>query len=82
MKNFLTERDIKERITELYNSSPNIHISISIKRPRLELSDVEAEIKGVYAHLFSIEARDKGFSQIHSVQYSDVLIGKVKILEL
>ena len=78
----LNEQTIKNRIRELYESNPHIHISISMRRPRIELSNVEAVIKGVYSHLFSIEVRDKGYPQTYNVQYTEILINRVEIAEL
>ena len=82
MSIILTEEIIRKRIKELYEKGESIHMNISIKKPRISLQNVSARIRGVYAHLFSIEVYDKGYPQIYSVQYAEILINRVEIAEL
>lgn len=78
----LTEKELKERIKKLYEQNPNIHINLTLKRAKENLKNLPAVITGVYTHLFSVQVEDKGFPQTYSVQYAEVLINKVEILEL
>lgn len=82
MNSILTEEKIRKRIKELYEKGEPIHMNVSIKKPRISLQNVSVKIRGVYAHLFSIEVYDKGYPQIYSVQYAEVLINRVEIAEL
>ncbi len=73
---------IREKIKELYESSPCVHISVNMTRPRLVINDSPAVIKGVYPNIFRIEEVSTGYPRSHSLQYTDVLIGHIKISEL
>ena len=69
---------IKNRVRELYLSNPDIHIDVSIKRPKIKIVNQEAKIIGVYKILFQIEAEGKRYT----VLYSDILIKNVRIAEM
>ena len=73
---------IRESITRLYKTNPHIHISVNMIRPKLNIDNQSAVITGVYANLFRIEENSLGFRRYHSIQYSALLIGQVKIAEL
>ncbi|MGI6772221.1 MAG: hypothetical protein GX264_06055 [Clostridiales bacterium] len=73
---------IRDKIKKLYNTNPNIHINVLMKRPTICLSNEPAVIKGVYPHLFLIEERSSGFSRCRTVQYTDVLTKCVEIVEI
>lgn len=77
-----TVDEIKRKIKELYESSPCVHISVNMTRPRLIISNSPAVIKGVYPNIFRIEEMSSGYPRSHSLQYTDVLIGHIKISEL
>ena len=69
---------IKNRVRERYLSNPDIHIDVSIKRPKIRIVNQEAKIIGVYKNLFQIKAEGKRYT----VLYSDILIKNVRIAEL
>lgn len=73
---------IKKHIKRLYEKDPNIHIDVSLSHPKLYLENAPAVIKGVYSNLFRIEEERSGYAQSHSLQYADVLIGRIRIREL
>ena len=73
---------VKTAIEELYKNNPNIHISVDIPRPRIEVEKTSAVITGVYKNFFQIEEYDRGRPTRHTIQYGDVLIGHVIIEEL
>ncbi len=75
---------IKNKIYNLYKSDPNIHISLSMTGPKINLNNEPALITGVYSHIFQIQASD-GVTDIvkrYSLQYSDVLTKQITIAEL
>ena len=75
----MTEIDkVKRKIQTLYRTNPFIHVDVSIKRPKVLVNGQQARIVGVYPHIFQIEAEGKRYS----LQYSDVLIKSIRILEL
>jgi len=38
-------------------------------------------IKGVYPHIFQIEERSSGSTKCHTLQYTDVLLHHIEIVE-
>lgn len=77
-----TVEEVKERIEALFREEREIHIDITMSRPRLIVRGTPARIKAVYPNLFRVEENDIGAPRCHLVRYSDVLIGQVKIAEL
>ncbi len=73
---------IREQIKKLYSENPEIHLNVSLKRPRIQLENTTATIKGVYPHIFQIEENTSGKPKQHTLQYTDILIGNIDILEL
>lgn len=49
---------------------------------QIVLSEIDAQITGVYKNIFQIEESSSGSLRRHTFQYSDVLIGQVVIDEL
>ncbi len=79
----MTQLDaIREKIKKLHRESPIIHLSASISRPRLSLSNAEVEITGVYPHVFIVKEINSPGRNLHTVQYTDVLIKHIVISEL
>ncbi len=77
-----TEVYIRTKITELFQSNPNIHMNVSLSRPRLQLENAPAKILGVYPHIFQIEESSTGKVRRHILQYSDILTHQIVIAEL
>ena len=73
---------IKSKIQELYQSNPNIHIHVSIAKPRIILKNEPVVIKGVYPHIFQIEEQYGDTVKCHTLQYADILTKNIQILEL
>ncbi len=77
-----TEETIRSDIRALMETAPRIHMDVSISRPKLQLTDAEATIIGVYPHFFIIEESSTGRVRRHSLGYADVLIRRIIIREL
>ena len=73
---------VKAQVKRRYETNPQIHLNVSLSRPRLSPQNTRAVIKGVYAHIFIIEENESGFPQCHTLQYADLLTGHIVILEL
>jgi uncharacterized protein Veg len=73
---------IKKGIERIYEKSPNVHLDVSFKHPKLQLEHDSVKIIGAYANLFRIEEYSSVTAQCHSLQYADVLAGHIKIHEL
>ena len=73
---------IKARIRDLYQTNPAIHINVSITKPKIQLRNEPVIIKGVYPHIFQIEEQSSGLPKMHTLQYADVLMHRIDILEL
>lgn len=74
--------DIKKNIKNLYETNPDIHINVITSYPKMSLLNEPARITGVYKNLFRLEEYSRGFRQIHTFQYSDILIKRIEIIEL
>lgn len=73
---------ISEKIQERYDTNPQIRINVSLIRPNIRLKNEPVIIKGVFPHFFMIEDQNGGANKTLSLQYSDVLIGSIEILDL
>ena len=73
---------IKKKIQKLFATDPNIHVNVSINKPRIRLINEPAVIKGVYPHIFQIEEYSSGAAVCQSIQYNALLTGQVEIIEL
>lgn len=75
-------QQIRQRISERYRSDPNIRINVSIRQPRLRLSNVPVKIAGVYRHIFQVEEYSSGQPKRHALQYADVLTHDIELLDI
>ena len=75
-------QQIRQRISERYRSDPNIRINVSIRQPRLRLSNVPVKITGVYRHIFQVEEDSSGQPKRHALQYADVLTHDIELLDI
>lgn len=73
---------IKNRIQEIYRTDPHIHIRIKTSHSRSPEPDRPAVIKEIYPNIFRVEENDDGCTKYLSVQYAEILMGQVEILEL
>lgn len=78
----LPQEKIRNQIKRLYETAPVIHMNISLKKPRLELFNAQATITGVFPHIFQVEETTSGRPVRHTLQYNDVLIKNIVILEM
>ncbi len=72
---------IREKVKKLFDTNPRVHISVNMSRPKTLIDNKEALIKGVYPNIFRIEELGEK-SAHHTISYSDLLTGAVKIKEL
>ena len=73
---------IKKDILHLYKTNPNIHMDVSISRPKISLKNAKATITGIYPHIFQITENSSGVPKNHTIQYVDILTKNIAILEL
>ena len=77
-----TIQTIRKDIRNLFETDPHIHVNVTMRHPKVSVQNGPAVIKGVYPNIFQIEENENGYVRCHPVQYNDVLIGRVEILEL
>ena len=77
-----TIESIRCDIRRLFEENPHIHVNVTMRHPKVSVQNGPAVIKGIYPNTFQLEETESGFTQRHCVQYNDVLIGRVEILEL
>ena len=73
---------IRRRISERYRSDPYIRINVSLRQPKLRLSNVPVKITGVYRHIFQVEESSSGQLKRHALQYADVLTHNIELLDI
>ena len=69
---------IKFKVQKRFKINPIIHVSVSLNRPKVNVSYQEAKITGVYPHIFQIEAQGKSYT----LRYADVLTQNIFVAEL
>lgn len=73
---------IKEKVQARFKLDPNVHVNVCLTHPKLQLENDVAVIKGVYPHVFRLEEYSTGKPQCHTLQYTDILINRIQIIEL
>ncbi len=71
---------IREKMKRLKDKDPNIHVNVTISRPKIRLDNTPAQILDIYPNVFRL--RDIAQDKLYTVKYSDILTGQVKIIEL
>jgi len=72
---------IKQGVTHLYKTHPHIHINVSRNHPKVHLTNHPVTITGVYPNIFQVEDRTGDTPSTHIVQYVELMMGHVEILE-
>ena len=75
-------QQIRQRISERYPSNPNIRINVSLRKPKLNLNNISVRITGVYKHIFQIEETSSKSTKRYTLQYTDVLLHNIELLDL
>lgn len=70
---------IKARIELCFKEGATIHMNVSLNHPKLNLRGVPVKIVSVFSHIFMIEEIDT--KKRFSIQYADILIGRIEVLE-
>ncbi len=78
----IPEEKVKKEIKRLFDTAPNVHMDVTLTSPKLVLRNAEATIKRVYPHIFQIEETSSGTPKCHTLQYTDVMVGNIVILEM
>lgn len=72
---------IRLQIKRRFESNPKMRINVALSQPKLHLNNVEVTITGVFSHIFQIEECDSGTPLRHTLQYSDILLHHIEILD-
>ena len=73
---------IRAKLQRLYNTDPHIRINVALTNPKINLKNEQVTITGIYPHIFQIEERSSGSPKKRTLQYSDILIGHIEILDM
>ena len=73
---------IKALVQTLYRTNPNIHMNVTIPGGKIHLKKHPVTITSVYPNIFSVEDRTTDPASTHIVQYVELMMGYVEILEL
>ncbi len=77
-----TEAYLREKLTELYQTDPYIHINANLPRAHVELRNARVKLVGVYRHIFQVTEEKNGKTERYAFQYGDITTEIVKIAEL
>ena len=69
---------LRQTINNLYKTTPDIHVNVSISRPKVHIENQAARIVAVYPNFFIIEAEGKQYS----VKYLDLFTNSIDIPEV
>lgn len=75
-------KNIRERVQARMKTNPKIRFSTCMPQTRLKLDKVEGVIVGAYTHIFQVDEESTGRKLRHTLQYTDLISGHVKIEEL
>ncbi len=78
----ISETNLKSKMQKLFENAPHVHLTAILPRYPLKLVDVEAEIVGVYAHIFGVEVTQNGSEKRFFFQYGEIMTHNVIIEEL
>ncbi len=73
---------IRAKVAALHEHDPNVHVNVSISRPKIKIDNDPAQIIGIYPHVFMLREFHDGVEKTHTVKYSDLLTGQIEIVEL
>ena len=73
---------IRAKLQRLYKTDPHIRRRVALTNPKINLKNEQVTLPGIYPHLFQIEERSSGLPKKHTLQYSDILIGHIEILDM
>ncbi len=72
----------RAKIKMLFERHPTVHVNVNLTHPKLNLQNVEIKIVGAYPHIFQIEEYTEGKPKRHTLQYTDVALNHIEIIEL
>jgi len=74
--------NIKSQVQTLFRTKPNIHINVTIPGSKIHLKKHPVTITAVYPNIFRIKDRTGNDIRQYTVQYVELMIGHVEIVEL
>lgn len=73
---------IKSQVKALYEKKQTVHIDMSQRNKNKNLTNVSAEITGVYPNVFTLKTVGTTKETSYNFQYADLLIHNLEIKEL
>lgn len=73
---------IKAHLQKLYETQPNVHINVTMNKPKVRIVNEPVVLTGCYRNIFQIEEYSCGYPKCYTLQYTDILTKQVEILEL
>lgn len=75
-------KEIRSRIQKRMKTNPHVRFSTNMPQTRLKLERVEGVLVGAYTHIFQVDEQSTGRKLRHTLQYTDLISGHVKIEDL
>ena len=76
-----TIQSIKNKIEKLCETNPNIHLNVSYTHPKISLTNEPVTINAIYPYTFEVLENSHGYSNLKTIQYTDVLTKNIVVLE-
>jgi len=73
---------IKQGVNHLFKTHPQVHMNVNISHDKLHLKKHPVTITAVYPNIFRIEDRTGNDIRQHTIQYVELMMGHVEIVEL
>lgn len=73
---------VKQSVSHLFKTHPHIHINVSRNHPKVQLKNHPVTITGIYPNLFQVEDRSGNRPTTRIIQYVELVMGHVEIIEL
>lgn len=73
---------VKQRVSNLFKTHPNVHVNVSRNHPKVQLTNHPVTITGVYPNIFQLEDCSGDRPTTYVVQYVELMMGHVEIIEL
>lgn len=74
--------NIKSQVQTLFRTKPNIHMNETIPGSKIHLKKHPVTITAVYPNIFQVEDRTTDIPTTHTVQYVELMMGHIEIIEL
>lgn len=74
-------QQVRQYLQGRLQRNPKLRVNVELSQPKIHMQDVTVTLTGVYAHIFEVEEATSGTKKRHTLQYADVLLRHIQILD-